>query len=301
MENKEKKNHHFVPQIYLSKFAHSTELKGKKKHYFVSTYDKNENIENSKNDVKNICFKSKLYTIDSSKREKRESIENFYAETIENDYNRFYNIITNDKKIKISIEERGLIITTIINLHLRNFFWVKAINDFWTDLIKGYDISNSVSIYGENGEVFFPLEEQRVEKVISTHKEGNKQIFIKEHLQKTLNLSKSHCNDIIFVDKVTNDIGFVTSDRPVICTNISGSFSLPIDRNYILTVMPNKEKADYNPENIIRNNPFIDSKIFNLMQYENAMRHIIGFNLNEIKQAKSDYEKANIANSGFPQ
>jgi hypothetical protein len=81
MENKEKKNHHFVPQVYLKKFAHTIENKGKNDHYFVSTLDKIDNCEEIKNDTKNICFKTKLYTIDSSKREDRESIENFYGYT----------------------------------------------------------------------------------------------------------------------------------------------------------------------------------------------------------------------------
>ena len=56
MKNKEKKNHHFVPQVYLGKFAYSTKQIGQKKHHFVSTYDKITSRENNEEDVKTICF-----------------------------------------------------------------------------------------------------------------------------------------------------------------------------------------------------------------------------------------------------
>ncbi len=292
MKNKEKKKHHFVPQVYLSKFAHTTEKKGKKNRDFVSTYDKIENREEIKNDVKNICFKTKLYTVNSSKREERESIENFYANTIEKDYNKFYDLITDDNKVCISPQERELIILTIINLYLRNLYWFKVFNDFWTNLIKSHKHSNPVNIYSENGEILFPFETQNMNEIIATHKKENKQAFIQKHLKLTINLVKSHFSDIIFVDTNKSDTGFITSDRPVICTNISGSFRLPINKDYLLIIMPNTENVDYNPNIIIRNNPFINSRTRNLMQYENAERYIIGFDLKDILLSKNDYLKA---------
>lgn len=292
MENKEKKHHHFVPQVYLRKFAHTIEKKGKKNHYYVSTYDKIDNREEIKNDVEKICFKTKLYTIDSSNREERESIENFYANTIEKDYNKFYDIITDENKVYILPEDRELIILTIINLHLRNLYWFKVFNNFWTDLIKRHRRSNPVNIYNENGEILFPFENQSIDEIISNHKKENRQAFIHEHLKLTINLVKSHFNDIIFVDTDKSEIGFLTSDRPVICPNIADSFRLPINKDFILTIMPNTENVPYSPEKIIRNNPFINARTFNLMQYENAERQIIGFNVKDIKVSKEDYLKA---------
>jgi len=255
----------------------------KKNHHFVSTYDKINPRENPKNDVKDICFKTKLYTIDSSEREERESIENFYANTIEGDYNEFYGIITDEQKIKITKKERELIILTIINLNLRNLYWFKVLNNFWTEIIKSHDIPNPVNVYGENGDVILPFEDQSLDKINSYHKMENKQAFIKEHLRQTINLTKSHMNDIIFVDKNPSNTGFITSDRPVICTSVAGSFNMPINKDYLLTIMPNKENIEYNTKKIIRNNPFIDARIFNLMQYENAERFIIGFDLDDIR------------------
>jgi hypothetical protein len=212
--------------------------------------------------------------------------------TQEKDYNKFYELITNENKIQISLEERELIIITIISLHLRNLYWFRVINNFWADLIKRFDNSNPVDIYNEDDKILFPFEMKSVDEIILDHKKENKQVFIREHLRLTLNLIKSHLNDIIFVDKNQSNTAFITSDRPVICDNIAGSFRLPINKDYFLTIMPNKEKIDYDLRNIIRNDPFIDARIFNIMQYENAERFIIGYNLNEIRLARADYEIA---------
>lgn len=292
MKNKEKKDHHFVPQVYLGKFAHSSRMIGKKTHYFVSTFDKINSRENNNEDVKNICFKTKLYTVDSPERERRESIENFYANSVESDYSNVFKILTNERKVTVTKNERELIILTIINLHLRNLVWLKTINDFWTGIIENHNVSNPVNIYNENGDILFPFETQSVEKIISEHKIQNRQAFINEHLRLTINLTKSHFNDIIFVDRNPSMAGFITSDRPVICTNISESFRLPISKDYYLTIMPNKENVEYDTANIVRNNPFIDARTLNIMQYENAERLIIGNNLDDIRLAKEDYQKA---------
>lgn len=292
MKNKEKKNHHFVPQVYLGKFAHSSRTIGKKTHNYVSTFDKINPRENNNEDVKNICFKTKLYTINSPEREKRESIENLYANTIERDYNTVFNILTNENKVTVTKSERELIILTIINLHLRNLFWFKTLNDFWAELIEKNNFSNLVNIYDENGNILFPFETQSVEKIISEHKTQNKQAFIDEHLRLTINLTKSHFNDIIFVDRNPAKTGFITSDRPVLCANISESFRLPINKDYYLTIMPNKENVEYDTSKIVRNNPFINTRRLNAMQYENAERLIVGNNSDDIRLAKEDYQKA---------
>jgi hypothetical protein len=167
MINKEKKHHHFVPQVYLRKFAHKKEKKGNRDHFYVSSFDKIDNREEIKSDIENICFKTKLYTLESIDLKKRESIENFFANTIESDYNRFYDIITNDNLVDISQEERELIIFTIIHLHTRNHYWFKIINDSWTHHIKSYDFSDLINVYTENGEILFPFKTQSVEEIIS--------------------------------------------------------------------------------------------------------------------------------------
>ncbi len=185
-----------------------------------------------------------------------------------------------------------MIILTVINLHLRNLFWFKTLNDFWTGIIKKHNVSNPVNIYNENGDVLFPFETQSVEEIISDHKLQNKQAFIKVHLKLSINLTKAHLNDFIIVDRNHSNTGYITSDRPVICINVSESFHLPISKDYYLTVIPNRENIEYNTKNILRNDALIDSRKLNLQQYENAERLVIGSNLNDLRLAMSDYLKA---------
>jgi len=292
MANKEKKRHHYVPQVYLKKFAHSRRIKGSKEHFFVSTYDKERDVEEVHIDVENICFKTKLYTLDSSSREKRESIENFYASTIESDYNKFYEIITKDEITNISLEERELIIITIINMHLRNLFWFKALDDFWRRIIEDHDYSIPTNIYTEDGDILFPFETSSVDEIIAENKKKNRDAFIHEHLRLTINLVRSHFSDIIFVDSDRSNTGFITSDRPVICTSIADSFRMPVDSNYILTIVPNKNNEEYDLGKIVRNNPFINARTFNIMSYETAQRYVISNDINNIRIAKEDYLRA---------
>lgn len=292
MINQEKKNHHFVPQVYLRKFANSREKKGKKNHFFVSTYDKIDNSELIKTDIEKICRKTKLYTIESPDIQKRESVENLYASTIEQDYNKFYDLITNENIINLSLEDREMIIVTIISMYFRNVFWYNTFNNFWTGLIKRYDYSEPINIYSENGEVLFPFETQTIDEITAFQKKENKQAFIQEHLRWTINLVKSHFSDIIIVESDKSQSGFITSDKPVICANIASSFSLPINNDYILRIMPNTENVGYNPKKIIRNFPFTNKRLYNVLQYENAERLVIGKNINDIRLSKADYINA---------
>jgi hypothetical protein len=159
-------------------------------------------------------------------------------------------------------------------------------------MIKKHDVPNSVNVYKENGDVLLPFETQNVDKIISDQKLQNKQAFIKQHLRLTLNLTKSHFNDIIFVNKNISSTKYITSDRPVICDKISESFRLPINKDYYLTIVPNTQDISYNPEKVIRDCPPIDPRLLNIMQFENAERLVIGNDLREIKLAKDDFEKA---------
>jgi hypothetical protein len=301
MNNKEKKKHHFVPQVYLKKFSHSSRVIGEKEHFFISTYDKIRMCENPDDEVEKICFKSKLYTVNSPLIEERESIENLYSETIEADYNKFYNIITNEKITKITTKERRLIILTIINLHLRNLYWFKALNELWADFIKAQHTSHPINIYDEAGDILFPFEDKSLEQILAEDKTSNKQAFIYEHMQLSINLTDSHINDLILVDRNNTGFPFITSDRPVICNDISSSFRLPINKDYMLTILPNSTNEEYDTSNIVRNSSLVKSDIFNILQYENAERIIIGSELKSLQQAKKSYDamKATSANNTY--
>jgi hypothetical protein len=102
---------------------------------------------------------------------------------------------------------------------------------------------------------------------------------------------------MICVDPDKSQTGFITSDKPVIYSSIASSFKLPINNDYILIIMPLTEDVEYNPQKIIRNNPFTNARLFNVFQYENAERLVIGANINDIRLSKEDYLEAINENS----
>lgn len=293
MERQEKKHHHFVPQVYLNKFHHTKEEKGEKKIYFVSAFDKIDNESKTKINISNICAKKKLYTVDSTNINVRESIENFYADTIENDYNKFYDLLTNSNVERITLKERELIVTTIVNLHLRNYFWLKNFNNFWTSIINKYPDGFTDKIYDEHHNILFDFSSQTRDQLIDESNKMNQQVFIKSHLEKTIEWTKYHFHDIIIIDRIPNDRDrYLTSDNPVISRTINSSLRLPLDSKHMLTLIPPQIDIDSNDNQISRQDTIVPPDIFNIMQFENAERHVIGFDINDVQTAKSNYENA---------
>src|ERR1035437_7367321 len=167
MDNQEKKHHHYVPQVYLNKFHHTKEVKGKRIKYFVSAYDKIKDHQINI-DVADICAKNRLYTIDSDNINERESIEIFYAMTLEKDYNKFYNIIVNPEIKTITIDQRELIITSVVSLHLRNYFWLNLANQFWSSKIEKYHEDFCEKVYDEHNNLLFDFSQESRSQIIKT-------------------------------------------------------------------------------------------------------------------------------------
>jgi hypothetical protein len=292
MNRQEKTHHHFVPQVYLKKFHHTIELKGRKKNYFVSAFDKSDNDSKNKISVKDICAKKRLYTVDSPNINVRESIENFYANTIEKDYNKFYDLLTKSSVDKITLKERELIVSTMVNLHLRNYFWLKIFNDFWTSVINKYPEGFTEKIYDEDNNILFDFSSQTRGQVIDESKKSNKQVFIKSHLEQTVKWTKYHYHDFIIVDKIPNEKDrYITSDKPVIGGTINSSLRLTLDSKHMLTLISPQADIPSRDDQIHRQSTIVHPDEINIMHYENSERLVIGYDLKDLHRAKSNYEK----------
>lgn len=283
MKDTEKVHHHFVPQVYLRKFAHTT--KGKK--HFVYVYDK---VENKLYDtpVNNICAKNYLYSLNSVDPQERESIENFYGNFLESAYNDFFRLVTNNSKVTISAKERELIVGTIISLHLRNFYWLKTFQDAWAYFVRSADLGTKADVHDERGKVLYPFSTMDADAIIENSKEDNKQTFIRVHLKKSIEWFQYHNNDLIMIDKIG---GLVTSDMPVIGLKKYDSLRVPVNKDYIVTLIPKEEGMEYSLNSIVRNNTFLGADFYNLMQFDNAMRLIISDDQSILVDLKLKYDK----------
>lgn len=292
MNRKEKKHHHFVPKVYLSKFHHTQKTKRGKKNFFVSIFDKIQNEENLAINIKDICAKNRLYTIDSQNLLERDRIENFYADTFERDYNKFYNILTNSSQENITIEERELIICTVVNLHLRNYFWYKKLNQFWDKLIDRFSDGGNDIVFDENHNILFDFSSQSKDEIKDDNRLKNKLSFIKSQLEQTEKWTKFHFNDVIIVESIVNRKDrLITSDRPVITSSINSSLRLPLDSKNMLTLNPKINEFKNNMSQIYRMEAQNPAIIYNTMAYEMAERLIIGYDINDIYQSKINFEK----------
>lgn len=289
MDNKEKKYHHYVPQVYLNKFHHTKEVKGKRVKYFIYAYDKKTNNQLSIN-IADICAKNELYTIDSENIHERESIENFYSNTLEKDYNKFYNIIVDPEIKTITNDQRELIITSIVNLHLRNYFWLNVSNQFWSSKIEKYPEEFCEKVYDEHNNLLFDFSQETRSQIIKTDEQKNNQAFIWTHLELTLKWTEFHFHDLIIVDSAPGDSIYITSDKPVIVHTRFNSLRLPIDAKHMITLLPSNSINEENDSKILRKIDFFNPDDTNIMQYENAERFVIGSDPNIIQKAKTNYD-----------
>lgn len=299
MKNKEKEFHHFVPQAYLRKFAHTIEQKGLKKNYFVTAYDKIENKRIDKIEVGDLCAKKKLYTLESDERAERESVENLYAETFDKEFKKVYELITDKNKIKINLQERELIISWIVSMHLRNYLWLKAFNDFSSkhieSIIERYGEGFNEKVYWENGEVLYDFENKSKDEIIKIKKQKNKQSYIHLHLREIITWTKFHFHDLIIVESSSLNENFITSDRPVICENGLGSLRIAIDSNHLVTLQPKIKVEAVGESSIERTTCTMDPNFLNSLQYDNSSRHIIAQDSNSLILAKEKYTEVKSA------
>lgn len=289
MEIKEKKRHHFVPVCYLKNFARIAENKCKKTKYFVSIYDKMNDEEGINISVENICVNNNLYSLNSDKKEEIEYVENFFANTIEKDYPKFYKIITTNDTYSISMEERELIIITVLSLYLRNVFWLNNFNVFSNKLSKYYCCLEKESIKYKLGDRIFSFKSKTLDEINFADKCSNRAAFVEVMLEMTYGLLESHYSDLIIIQNCSPNENYITSDHPVVCKNISGSLRLPINHRQILTIMPNHKNDFHDLSKLFRINSGLTSRIYNLFQFENANRFLISNDLENIKQSKNDF------------
>lgn len=290
MENHEKKHHHFIPQVYLRKFHHTKEIKGKKSFFFVSVYDKLEDTFKEKVNISEICAKKKLYTVDSHDIRIRESIENFYSASLENDYNKIYNLLVDSQINIITLEQRELIITTIVNLYLRNYFQLKKINDFWESLIKRYPDGFNEKVYDEHNNILFDFSSKNKSQVIDNEKKVTKQIFLKTHLEQTIKWTRFHFHDSIIVGDASKNKKLIASDNPVIVKNINESLYLPIDTEHFVTLISPPRNNEVNDFRIYRNFDLINTDYLNIFQFENSERFVIASDILTLQETISNYE-----------
>jgi hypothetical protein len=219
---KETKRQHYVPQTYLKRFSSK-----RGKEYYINALPKNNcDINQIKElNIKNVCLEKGIYSLPFENTKKRMTIERFFSNEIESDYDKIYEILIDAKKMTITEEERAMIITTVVTMFLRTPFWKNTIDRFM---------------------------KAGSEKTHLTCKQDNEDpLFLLDLLIAMSDLfNKRFPNDDICVIRIEGENELITSDHPVIPhnripiapMNPENTLFLPIDNKHILCLLPNNNE-----------------------------------------------------------
>ena len=284
----ETKRQHYVPEAYLNKFG----FERKKDEYQVfvtlkDNLDKTFPVNTSK-----ICVETNLYTLTGETEAKRQIIENFYDNNIEQNYNLVYEILTNDKIREITVIQKELIISTAITLLFRVTKWLTSHYDFIErvfekalQVAKQFEQDNFI-FHGEKIEI----NGKNPKTLVGEYKKRINETNILTQIEAAIKLIEIRKNDIICVIKIeTENHSFVTSDNPIALFNFNSKMfapfdpenvlSMPLNSKYRLIIYPNNELEESTfITRVYHKNTLAYTEVLtnNLEQLDNSERFVIG-------------------------
>lgn len=243
------KRQHYVPRTYLKHFA---EADGKEFLINALPSKATEKEKIFKANISKLALENDLYTLQGETIEQKMAVEKFYSNELEVHYDNIYNILTDPKKIKITLEERNLIISTVVTMYYRTTKWVNASRDLMSRAFEhAYDLCE------QTGLDYFMFEDEKLFIAGKTHKEFTTEFnkmrqpgMILTQLETAFKLIALRVmNDSISVVKIEGEnLEFVTSDNPVIAKNMNvqrifpfdptNTLELPIDSKHKLILIP---------------------------------------------------------------
>ena len=275
-------NQHYVPKVYLRNFATP-----KGDEYYVDVYSKEEKRIFPTN-IKNICAEQNLYTLKELEgNELPLSVEKFYSDYQEPIYSRAYNLLTNDKTVRINQIQRTEIILGVFQFYFRNPLFLQQSAEFHIRILKAQ--VKREKLKGKTKTTYLnvdynleDLDLENIEKELyRTFKEG----FKKTHIQAFQELSIKQSEIVINVWKLSEDYDYITSDKPLCLNNNiskgnvnpfekSQHFYLPLNYRYCVFLYHEKTKR----KDIIHRQKVYNLKStpLNANQFENSDRFIIG-------------------------
>jgi len=290
MPENEVKRQHYVPRTYLKHF--STERTGE---FFIKalpTADcKEEKIIEM--NISNVCLQKDLYTLPGNTAEERMLIEKFYSDNYETYYNEIYEILIDPNKKTLSGAERELIISTVVTMFYRTTKWVDLHNEFFNRVLE-----QAYFMCQQTGKDYFMFEKQKIsiagktlEQLQKENKYESRPAQVLTQLQVALRLIKLRTiRDGIYVSKLVDEnCEFITSDNPVVYSNINSGqvapfdptniLKLPLDSKHMLFLMPYSDKKTKHlllRHNVSGTMCFTEKLTSNYEQFRNSERFILG-------------------------
>jgi len=250
--NKETKRQHYVPRTYLDKFAVK-----RKKNFNINAIEKN-NLDKSKiifPNINNVCIETDIYTLAGKTRAQRMALETFYSDNVENVYNEVYQTLTDEKVTYITEDLHYKIIMTIITMMYRTSKWIDRHNELFDSVLeKMYALCKQTgqdSFMFEN--INYSINGKTLKEIQTEFRNKGKEPQVLTQLEIAFKLIDIRKYDGIFVSKLDPGYQLITSDNPVILSNISqdhimpfdpeNMINMPLDSRHILTIMPHSQST----------------------------------------------------------
>jgi len=301
--SQETKRQHYVPRTYLQKFA----IK-RKKNYNISAVDKNNLEKIIFPNITNICLETDIYTLIGQTKEQRQALETFYSDNVENVYNEVYQTLTDESIREIDEEMHYKIVMTIITMMFRTSKWIHLNNAFFDTIIdKMYFLCKQTGKdYFIYEDVKYSIKGQTLDEIKTEFRAMNKECQVLTQLEVAFKLINVRKFDGILMSKIASENQLITSDNPVVLSNINlghiapfdpeNMIRLPLDSKHILTIMPHSqsdgshiisrtnESAGMSAAKMIANNS---------SQLESSFKYILGTKraLSNFTEKLDDYKK----------
>jgi len=282
------KRQHFVPRTFLDKFS---EQRGNE--YFIEAKNTKAQSPNFNTNIKNVCVKRHLYTINFANATKDEQmlLENFYNTQFEAGYNEIYQLLIDPDVVQITQEQKEKIISTVISMYSRVAKWLneskeqqRQILNNLLSIAKKFDYP---TIELPNGEVM-EIGDKSIADILDELEPGRKLNYIQTQIEQLNYLFSIRKNDNLSINVTHNHHEFLTSDVPIVLNNgeqvlidrITNDchIMLNISPSHCLTIMP---PYDGSSLQIVRNqmpdaSSFLYTAINNDHQFRNSENFVLG-------------------------
>ena len=300
---KETYRQHYVPRTYLQKFA----IK-RKNNYNISSADKNDLEKIIIPNIINDCLETNIYTQKGETKEQRQALETFYSDNVESVYNEVYKTLTDESIVEISEDMHYKIVMTIISMLYRTSKWIHVHNDL-SDLVleKMFSLCEQAKKdYFMYEDYKYSIKRKSLSDIQKEFRERKKELHVLMQLEVAFKLIDIRKFDGILISKLMPENQLITSDNPVILSNLEpgiiapfdpeNMIKLPIDTNHILTIMPHSQSTgEHRISRVNHTDSMSAGKMIvnNYSQYSSSFKYIFGTKkgISDFISKKTDYEK----------
>jgi hypothetical protein len=245
MAKRETKRQHYVPRSYLKNFGYTV-----KKSTYIHAAPKSALTEIITPNLTNVCVEKDIYTLTGNNESERQALELFYSEQIEDNYDRVYKILTDDRVVEINEETHALIVLTVITMMYRTAKWIHTHNNLIDEVLsRMFEMCSTAEkdyFYYEDEKI--DIRGKTLEEVQKDFKSEGREGQVIAQLEVAMKLYQLRKFDGIQVVKLEVEHELITSDNPVIYYNPydhrikpfdpENTLSLPLDKNHIVRIMP---------------------------------------------------------------